>query len=103
LDAARNNIVGNLNPKIQTAAFESELKRIKGELASLAGADISPWAKIDAEVVKLTLDAKLLPDQIAQIRQALVAIQNARIGGELDRLVTQIREAQALSAGLQAA
>jgi hypothetical protein len=102
-DAAKANVEKNINPKIQTAAFESELKRIKGELAALAGADISPWAKIDAEVKKLTADAKLLPDQIAQIRQGLVAMQNAKIGGEMDRLVTQIREAQTLSAGVAAA
>lgn len=99
---AKANVEKNINPKIQTAAFQTELKRLKSELASLAGADISPWAKIDAEVLKLTHDASLTPPQIEQIRQTLIAIQSVKIAGEFDRLVTQIREAQALSAGLAA-
>jgi len=93
----KNKVV---NPQIQLGAFREELEKIRDQTAALAGAEVSPWAKIDAEVEKLTGDLKLAPEQIAGIRQALTALQDVKIGGEFDKLAEKIKEAGIETAAL---
>lgn len=88
-------ITGTINPKIQTEAFKSEMNRIRDELRSVEASGISPWQKVDAEVVKLTRDLSLTPDQIAQVRQGLVALQSVRIANEFENLGRRLQEAGA--------
>jgi hypothetical protein len=99
-DAAKTRIEKEINPKIQTAAFIEELHKIKDEMNSLAGAEVSPWAKIDAEIKKLTADGKVLPEQVAQIRNALTGLQNVKISSEFEKLTEKLREAHIEAAAL---
>lgn len=99
LEAARANIEKVVNPKIQTGAFEEAIDRIKDATAALAGGEVSPWAKIDAEVRKLTDDLKLSTDQVTQLRQAMAAAQNVKIAGEFEKMAEKIREAHTEIAG----
>ena len=107
ISAAQSSLQGEtekinkvINPKIETAAFSEEMQKVKEEMASLSGAEISPWAKIDAEVKHLTTDLHLLPEQVAQLRQALTGLQNVKIGAEFEKLGIQIKEEQASFAAL---
>jgi hypothetical protein len=103
LAAARANIEQYVNPKIQTAAFSSELHKIQDEMKSLASGEISPWAKMDAEVVKLTRDLALTPPQIEQLRGALAGVQNVKIAGEFEKLAHQIELARVETTALSSA
>lgn len=93
----KNNVI---NPQIQTAAFREELEKIRDQSAALAGAEVSPWAKIDAEVEKLTGDLKLAPEQVAQIHEALTDLQGVKIAGEFEKLALKMEEARVTSAAL---
>jgi hypothetical protein len=101
--AAANANAGITSAKIQTGAFREEIEKIQDASASLAGAAVSPWAKIDAEVEKLTGDLLLTTDQVKQLRGALVAEQGVKISAEFEKLVEKIREARAESLALSSA
>jgi hypothetical protein len=100
LAAETNKKTNIVNPQIQLAAFREELEKIRDQTAALAGAEVSPWAKIDAQVEKLTGDLKLAPEQIAQMRQAMGQLQGVKIAGEFEKLATKIEEARVMSAAL---
>ncbi len=98
LDALRGKIGGE-NAQIQAAAFAEELKKVKERTAEIAGAGVSPWAKINAEVAAATERMRGLgqsetevADQAKQLRAALSGEQHSKIGAEFDKLTEKARE-----------
>jgi hypothetical protein len=100
LAAETNKKINVVNPQIQLAAFREELEKIRDQTASLAAAQLSPWAKIDADVQKLVSDGKVLPSEIAETRQRLIELQNVKIAGEFEKLAEKVKEARIETAAL---
>jgi hypothetical protein len=101
LDSARQ-AAGLVNAKIQTGAFREELDKLSDEMKLLAGSEVSPWAKIDAQVLKLTDDLKLDESQVLAIRDALLGLQEIKIAAEFEKLGTKLREVGASNAAIAA-
>jgi hypothetical protein len=87
-------------PAIQTGAFRGELNKIEEQMKSLAGAEVSPFAKIDAEVQKLTHDLSLTSPQAEELHRALISVQSVKIAGEFEKVAEKLKEAGIETAAL---
>jgi hypothetical protein len=65
-----------LAPTLQTGGITSAVAQIRASIQSM-GSELT-WAKVDAEVNKLTNDLKLAPPEVSAIRNALAPLENVK-------------------------
>jgi hypothetical protein len=93
IDAAAAQTTGVVNPKIESAGFEQEAKKIREGLNAVA--DPTPWEKTEARVKELKAE---FPDLAAEVNKLGVEMHAAGAAGELEKMAEKVKEAQASSA-----